>query len=246
MFTVLRLHDPAMQVDNPKQARAWATTSLTCLPKEIYNRDPAGQLLTTANLFSVGPDRGGVEISAVGRDAAAHLRALAKEVRAQFLAKYPEGSFLVRIGVADIRVGPTLRDYALHDFVLQNTASRRGLWEEWKEKPDEKGLTALAERLFRERVEARAELVGVTLPDDVLFGDFKALPIRPVLAGAGSAKFAVALEFRSNAEFIGPWNFGPLASRSAGRLIEVRRPRRLAYTGRPAAVPEAKHNAALT
>ena len=232
MFTIICLYHPEMLIANPRQARGWVSSTFPAIPHEIFNRNESKKLLSTPSPYVVQPDRGGVLISAVGETAAFRLREISQSIKDQFLAGHPQGQFSIRIGVADISIIPRLQNFALHDFVLQNTSSRKNLWKEWQVNPDEKRITDLAEKLFRERLQNRADLAGVTIPEEAIFGDFKAFLTRPVLASSGFAQFSVALEFRANVEFIGPWNFGQLSNRGAGRLITVRHPRRSAYSAK--------------
>jgi hypothetical protein len=220
MFAELRFRHESMKVKSPTEARGWASTKLTSLPRIFFNRDARGGQIFAASPFTIRPDRGGVSIEAVGRDAAMHLLKIAGGVQAEFLSAVPGGESLLRTGHYSLSTRPFLMSWAVHDLIIQKSHARSSLLEQWKANPNY-DFTETAAKVFKDKLAERCSLTGIEMPDDAIFGDFRAKVVRPVLAG-GAPKFTVALEFRSNVFFEGPWYIGKLANKSCGRVVAHR------------------------
>jgi hypothetical protein len=223
MFTELRFSSPSVGIRTPSEARGWASKTLPSLPRVAFNHQDRS---SGPSPYCVTVSGGSVLIDGVGRVASAEILRLAPVLQSEFLAAQPNGEFAFRCGSVGVSIQSYLREGVVHDFVLQNANRRKFLWRDWREDYRQDELNKIAGDLFMERLAQRAELAGVELPEDLVVGDFHAIPCkRPIFAaGHSMPKFAVELRYRTNAHFIGPWRVGQLSNKGAGRIRNVRKP----------------------
>ena len=228
MFLELRFSSPTLGIANPAQARGWVSTRMPTLPPEFFHRDGEGRPISDRpSPYAVHCNRGAVVIEAFGEEAVKRLQEQALPLQTAFLAANPDGQFGLQAGRVSVASSPQLIDYALHDFVVENSHSRSGLYKEQQANP-ERDLTPVSELVFRKALERRCALVGEELPEDAVLGDFQAKWVRPVKVG-DCFLFSVELRFRANLTFSGPWYFGRLGNKGCGRLIRPALGRRGRY-----------------
>lgn len=224
MFCELHLSSETFEFRSPTEVRRWLSTAMPFLPPQMFNRDEQSVNLQTRSPFAIHPSFGGIKIAAAGQVAAGVLLGLMGQIQTALMAAAPDGEINCRNGTMGVDLSPRLLSYVVHDFVLENNASRNRIYSRHKagELAD---LVPLAEGLFRDAVNARCDLLGLDLPDEGIFGDFEARPAPHACHAGAKPLFAVELRFRSNIVFKGPWYFGRLSNKGCGRLLP--------YRGRP-------------
>ncbi len=169
-------------------------------------------------------------IFGVGRAAFEVLMRFTMVAQGVFHAQYPRGEFTFASGSAGLQVGNGVREYAVHDLILENTHARRWLYRDRgttaETSPE---LNAQAEEVLRSALDQRCSVLGMEFPAEASIAMVEARPVRPCKAGAGSKLlYAVEVRFTSNLVFDGPWFLGRMASKGCGRIKVAPRGRRVA------------------